>query len=60
MTKKQMSYVSEIDKFLAEFDRSHPELSKSQQKEIAKHERIYRLRDDPTYTEPTTTLWEEF
>jgi len=58
--EKQTNYVSEIDQFLIGFDKKHPELSQSQRKEIAKHERIFRLRDDPSYTEPSNNLWEDF
>ncbi len=58
--EKQMHYVSGIDLFLEDYDKKHPELSKSQQKEIAKHQRIYRLRDDATQSEPTNKLWDEF
>lgn len=49
MAKNKMlkHYVSPVDKFIFQFDRDHPELSKSQKKEIAKYERIYKLRDDP-------------
>lgn len=44
--KKQISnYVSEIDRFLAEFDAAEPVKSASQQEEIAKHALIARLRD---------------
>lgn len=56
----QKHYVSEIDIFLQEFDKKHPTLSASQKKEIAKHDRVYRLRDDPNYTEPAHSLWEDF
>lgn len=45
--KIDTNYVSEIDKFLNQFDQEHPELSKSQQKEKAKYKRIYALRDNP-------------
>lgn len=50
--EKQMNYVSDIDQFLQAFDKKHPELSKSQKKEIEKHQRIVLLRDDANYTEP--------
>lgn len=40
-------YVSPIDKFIKQFDAAHPGLSKSQKKEIAKHEQVFRLRDVP-------------
>ena len=44
--KKQMNYVSPIDQFINQFNKEHPQPSKSQQQEIAKYKRIYRLRDD--------------
>jgi hypothetical protein len=53
-------YVSEIDNFLTQFDQEHPERSLSQQKEVAKFQRIYHLRDDPEYTEIPTPLWDKF
>ncbi len=58
--EKQTSYVSDIDLFLLDYDKKHPELSTSQQKEIAKFQRIYRLRDDATSIEPTNKIWDEF
>ncbi len=39
------NYVSDIDQFIHNFDALHPEASKSQQKEIKKHDRIFSLRD---------------
>jgi hypothetical protein len=39
------SFVSEIDQFLQAFDKQHPTLSKTQQKEADKYRRIYFLRD---------------
>lgn len=51
MSKGKMltNYVSPIDKFLNRFDEEHPQLSKSQKKEIAKYKRIYALRDDANH-----------
>lgn len=61
MTSKKLThYVSDIDLFLQNYDKKHPELSKSQQEEIAKLKRIYRLRDDRLAREPSKTLWDEF
>ncbi|MEO8402506.1 MAG: CBU_0585 family protein [Gammaproteobacteria bacterium] len=54
------NYVSEIDKFLLEFDKTHPKLSQSQKKEIAKLQRVYRLRDDATSTDTDKKLWDDF
>ena len=53
-------YVSEIDQFLQEFDKQHPDLTKSQQKEQAKYRRIYRLRDTTERPDDTVKLWEGF
>lgn len=53
-------FVSETDQFLQKFDEAHPELSLSQQKEIAKYQRIYRLRDQVTDSPKSKTLWEKF
>jgi hypothetical protein len=44
-------FVSEIDQFLAEFDRKTPR-SASQQAELAKYNRVAQRRDNP---ENTTT-----
>ena len=54
------NYVSEIDRFLQDYDKKHPKLSKSQQKEIAKLQRVYRLRDDASQAETPSKLWDEF
>lgn len=43
--KKTIGYVSEIDRLLAEFDRTHPP-SAAQRAEIKKYNRIYQLRDN--------------
>lgn len=50
--QKQTRYISEIDQFLQKFDHDHPNLSRSQQKEIAKHRRVSLLRDDPNHIDP--------
>jgi hypothetical protein len=44
--KKNTGYVSEIDQFLQEFDKQHPELSASQRKEKLKYARLNQLRDN--------------
>lgn len=44
--KKNTRFVSDIDQFCTEFDRTHA-LSASQQAEIAKYEKIIELRDQP-------------
>jgi hypothetical protein len=55
------NYISEIDQDLQNFDKQHPSLSLSQQKEQEKYVRIYSLRDNPEQKIKTTkTLWENF
>jgi hypothetical protein len=55
-------YVSDLDVFLGEFDQQHPTLSLTQQKEVTKYRRIYRLRDenDQKPMLAATKLWEGF
>ena len=52
-------YMSDIDKFLKEFNKTN-ELSSSQQRELAKHKRIFKLRDDPEAQRKQSELWEDF
>jgi len=42
--KKTVDYVSDIDRYMLEFDRTHAP-SKSQLAEVAKYQRVYELRD---------------
>lgn len=53
-------YVSPIDTFLADFDKQNPQKSLSQQKEIAKYQRIFKLRDKPERAQKKEKIWEEF
>lgn len=53
-------YTSDLDKFLTEFDKSHPKLSASQCAEIKKYQRIYKLRNDPHATDQQNTFWDKF
>lgn len=39
-------YVSELDQFLTDFDKSHPQYCAERLREIAKHKRIFEMRDD--------------
>ncbi len=43
--KIDRAYISEHDVFLHKFDKENPVNSKSQQKEIDKHQKIHSLRD---------------
>ncbi|MDR3490484.1 MAG: hypothetical protein P4M12_00410 [Gammaproteobacteria bacterium] len=54
------NYVSEIDQLLQNFTKEHTELSASQKKEKAKHDRIYKLRDSVERQTESTQLWEKF
>jgi len=56
---KTIGYISEIDEFLTEFNRTHT-YSASQKEEVRKHQRVYRLRDDANASEANGELWEEF
>ncbi|MGQ3892094.1 CBU_0585 family protein [Legionella sp. CNM-4043-24] len=53
------SYVSPYDRFMYAFDRDH-EKSESQKKEIKKHERIARLRDNAVPLDKQEPIWTEF
>ena len=53
------AYVSPIDKFYFKFDATHAK-SDSQLKEIKKHERIARLRDQPLPKEDDGEIWSGF
>ena len=51
MKKINRHFVSEIDKAMAKFNRTH-ELSASQRKEKEKYEKIHELRDNPSESSP--------
>ncbi len=58
---KLTNYVSGMDLFLQQFDREHPGLSLSQEKEIAKYRLIYYLRDVAERRESRIKkIWEGF
>jgi hypothetical protein len=54
------NYVSDVDQFLQTFDKEHPTLSKSQEVEVNKYQRVYFLRDVEDRTERPNQLWERF
>ena len=58
--KPTVGFVSDIDKFLAEFDARNPKKSRSQSKEIAKYQKIFALRDTPKVNESKSDIWEGF
>jgi hypothetical protein len=49
--RKIVGYVSEIDRMLETFDKTHPK-SESQLAEMKKYERIYQLRDKAVEDQP--------
>lgn len=53
-------YISPIDRFLAEYNRTHPRRSSSQLAEIIKMERVARLRDNPVCENEKSAIWQEF
>jgi len=59
---KKTGFVSEIDRFLTQFDQTHPEKSTSQQAEIDKFKPIAEKRDkNINASQPeSSTLWEGF
>ena len=57
--KLAKDYVSDIDRFIVEFDENNPK-SVSQQQEINKHKRIFLLRDDPNAPRAQSEIWEDF
>lgn len=58
MGKVSKLYVSEIDKKLAEYSKTHPRTA-SQQEEIDKYNRIHRMRDHAVHQpESEEDIWD--
>ena len=59
MAKIDRHFVSEFDKKMAKFNRTHPKTA-SQQFESEKYKRIYQLRDEKQSPsdKAETTLWD--
>jgi hypothetical protein len=54
-------YVSQLDKFLHDYDKTHSSLSLSQRQEKQKYAEIFHLRDHSSRkNEPAPTLWDRF
>lgn len=53
-------YTSDLDKFLAEFDKNHHKMSASQRKEVEKYQRIFASRDQAKSSAPKDTFWDAF
>lgn len=58
--KQDTKFVSEIDQFFHDWDNKHPDLSKSQQQEIRKHQRIADMRDKQTNDQSDNLIWQDF
>jgi hypothetical protein len=55
------NYVSDVDQFLLEFDKNHPILTPSQQKERNKFLRVQRLQEGSADTaQSANKIWEGF
>jgi len=52
------SYVSELGRFLAEFDKRPEASSASRRAEEAQYAELNRLRDDPKAVQPKIQIWE--
>lgn len=50
-------FISEIDKRLAEFDRTH-DLSETQAAERKKYERIFKLRSEAIQSKKKKSIWD--
>ncbi len=57
---KLTHYVSEIDLDLQKFDKEHPKLSLSQQKEQEKYAKIYKSRDTVDKSKQPVKTWGNF
>ncbi len=57
--KIKKHYVSPTDKFLAEFDKTHPDKSASQLAEIQKADALAKRSDDKTAA-PQEAIWSNF
>lgn len=53
------SYVSPYDRFLFEFDATHPKTT-SQLREIEKHQKIAQKRDFPNAGTQSEIVWDKF
>ena len=51
------AFISEIDKRLAEFDRTH-DWSETQVAERKKHESIFKLRSEPIEPQKEKAIWD--
>lgn len=50
-------YTSGLDKFLANFDKTHPKMSASQRKEVEKYQRVFAERDHVNTNKTKETFW---
>ena len=57
--KRDRSFVTELDQMLFQFDQAHPK-SLAQQAEIDKANSVSDKRDNPNYSPPFKSVWENF
>ena len=60
LKRRNKKFVSELDKFLAEFDQKNSDRSNSQMSEFNKHQRIAALRDVPQEQANKDKIWKGF
>lgn len=60
MFKKLKNYVSSLDIFLKKCSKMQSKPSESQKKEIEKHGRIFKLRDQIQTLKKKSKIWERF
>jgi len=53
-------YTSELDQFLSKIDKEMPNPSASQQAEIKKYERVFKLRDGQLEEPTNKRMWDKF
>jgi len=53
-------YISELDEFLKEYDKTHPKVSPYQRNEEEKYATIFTLRDHPDQSKTKESFWDKF
>lgn len=53
-------YVSDADRFLENYDKTHSRSSSSQQAEISKYKRIFSRRDKAVVSDDKSSVWDKF
>jgi hypothetical protein len=53
-------YISPLDQFLSDFDKKNSKKSDSQQVEIRKYFRVFKLRDNKNADSGKKSFWDKF